>query len=130
MPERENKRPVTQEDLHFNIELPSTVADATIPVTRGCNVSFSVNQIVAADNGEQFPVIFQDGDTVYMVMETSRTTTLRIDATTDANTASFLIPASIADDCRTAFSSFQIIKFHSGIESPLLVGGFQRFDGT
>ena len=43
--------------MHFNIELPTTVADAIIPVTKGCNAPFSVNQIAGGDPGEQLLVV-------------------------------------------------------------------------
>jgi hypothetical protein len=47
--------------MYFNVEFPTTVADAIIPVTKGCNVSFSVNQIATGD-GEKFPIDFALGD--------------------------------------------------------------------
>src|ERR1700757_1665926 len=51
-----------------------------VPVTHGCDVSFTLGQLATADNCEQSPVNFQVGDTVTMTIEINRTTTLRIDA--------------------------------------------------
>lgn len=63
-----------------------------------------------------------------MSIEINSNTGVRIDAADGGNTR-FTIPADICDQC-TAWSTFQIIKVHEGIESPLAVGSFQRFDGA
>lgn len=84
--------------MHFNIQIPTDPVSAIIPVTQGCDVSFTLDQLATADNRKQSPVNFQVGDTVTMTIEINRTTTLRIDAILDANTASFTIPAETADD--------------------------------
>ena len=63
--------------MYFNVEFPTTVADAIIPVTKGCDVSFTLNQLATGDPGQQFPRDFALGDTVYMVIAINRNTTLR-----------------------------------------------------
>ena len=84
------------QDMFFNAELPTDSVDVTIPVTAGCDVSFVVNQSAGNSDG-QVPVNFESGDSVYLSIELSRSATSRIDATLDANTASFTIPADIAE---------------------------------
>ena len=55
---------------------------------------------------------------------------MRVDAVLGGNTASFVIPADIADQVRTQWSTWQAIKVHNdGPDIPLCVGSFQRFDG-
>jgi len=97
-----------------------------------CDSQFTVNQIAVADSDEgsfTLPVDFQAGDTVYMSIEINRTTTRSVDATLEGSTASFVIGSDIADQCRTQWSTFQIIKTRDGLETPLVVGSFERYDG-
>ena len=112
--------------MHFTVELPTDSVNATIPVTRGCSASFSVNPVAIADNGEKFPWTFSDGDEIFMIVSVNSNTVVRIDA--DGNTVR--IPADICDQCRTAWSTFKIVQVHQGLESPLVVGSFERHDGN
>ena len=43
--------------MHFIVEFPTDSVSAIIPVTQGCNASFSVNQIAGGDPGEQLLVV-------------------------------------------------------------------------
>jgi len=52
------------QDMHFNVELPTEVASAVIPLTLGCCSQFTVHQIAAANSDEgsfTLPVDFQAG---------------------------------------------------------------------
>jgi hypothetical protein len=78
-----------------------------------------------------FPIDFLDGDSVYLSIEINRNTRVRVDTVLGGNTASFVIPADIADHVRTQWSTWQAIKVHNdGPDIPLCVGSFQRFDGA
>jgi hypothetical protein len=120
------------EDLYLNVEIPGSPATGVIPVTLGCSASFTVNPVAIADNGEQYPWTFSDGDEIFMIVSVNSNTIVRIDAVADGNMVRFTIPADICDQC-TAWSTFRIINLHQGTESPLdplAVGSFQRFDGA
>jgi hypothetical protein len=41
--------------MSFNAEFPTGSVNAIIPVTKGCNASFSINQIASGDPGEFVP---------------------------------------------------------------------------
>ena len=115
--------------MYFNAEFPTDSVSAIIPVTKGCNTSFTVNQVAESDPGVTVPVNFASGDSVYISV-VDRTLTVRIEATLHANVASFVIPADIADQVRTQWSTFQIVKTAAdGLETPLVVGSFERYDG-
>ena len=45
------------QDMYFNVELPTDSVNAILPVTLGCDVSFSVNQVAEGDRGEQLLVV-------------------------------------------------------------------------
>jgi hypothetical protein len=118
-------------DMHFLLEFPTDPVNAIIPITLGCSSTFTVNQIATAEGGEQFPIDFKTGDSVAMAIRINSSKTVSVDAILNANTASFTIPAQIADDCRTQWSTWQIVKVHDdGPDTPLCVGSFQRFDGA
>ena len=65
-----------------------------------------------------------------MIVSVNKNSVVRIDAVADGNMASFTIPADICDECRTIWSTWRIFRVHEGIESPLCVAGFQRWDGN
>ena len=56
---------------------------------------------------------------VAMIIKINRTITVRVNATLEANVASFTIGAEICDQCRTQWSTFRVGKIHEEIESPL-----------
>ena len=112
--------------MYFNVELSDAVAEATIPVTLGCNASFTVYQINTGD-GQQYPADFSDGDSAYLNIKI-KGQALQVVATIDGNAASFFVPSSIRDQVRD-WDSWQVLKVHDGLETPLVVGGFARFDG-
>ncbi len=115
--------------MSFNFTPPFSPVNATIPVTLGCGVSFSVNQVASGDPGVQVPINFDPGDSVYMSIEINRTQTASIDAILDGNAASFTIPTDVCDHV-AQWSTWQAVKTaHDGLETPLCVGSFQRFDG-
>jgi hypothetical protein len=43
------------QDMFFNVELPTDPVSAIIPVTKGCNASFSINKVASGDPGEFVP---------------------------------------------------------------------------
>ena len=68
------------QDMYFDIELPSPVVEATIPVTAGCSKSFNLFQQATGAAGEPYPVEFGVGDAVYISIKT-RGQTVQVDAT-------------------------------------------------
>lgn len=118
-----------QDAIYLNVEIPGSPVNATIPVNQGCNASFSVNPVAIADNGEQYPWHFDDGDEIFMVISVDKNTVVRIDPVVDTNTTvSFVVPADVCDDC-TNRSTYRIVNTADGLETPLVAGSFERWDG-
>ena len=117
------------EDLFFNVELPSTVPEMTIPVTLGCSQQFTINQQATGAAGEPYPIEFGAGDSVYLSIK-SRGQMLQVDATINGSAASFVIPSSICDQVTNWSSTWVVIKAHNdGQQEPLAAGNWHRYDG-
>ena len=116
--------------MYFNVEVPGSAVNATIPITQGCSCQFSVSPVATTDTGEQYPWHFDDGDEIFMVISINSNTVVRIDPVADTNTTvSFTIASDICDQC-TARSTFRIVSTAAnGLDTPLVTGSFQRFDG-
>lgn len=98
----------------------------TIPVTRGTDVSFTLRRKDTDGN----PVDW-DSD-VYVDIDIDRKTpTERVQASVTGSDAHVRIESDMADDL-TRISEWRAVRSVPGdpsLERPLVVGGFERFDG-
>lgn len=94
-----------------------------IPVTRGCDRSFTLQRVDA--DGD--PVNFGDV-TVYLKIDIDKAAPTTVNATVSGSTAAITIPDTVADACKTG-TKFRCILNQGELETPLLVGRFERHDG-
>lgn len=99
-------------------------ATKIIPVTKGCDKSFTVQRTDA--DGD--PVNFDSGTTVYMWIDINRANPTKVDATVTGSTAAFTISDTICDQVRSGTAWRAVIDV-GDLEIPLLVGRFERHDG-
>jgi hypothetical protein len=115
--------------MYFNVALPSAVAETTIPVTLGCDYQFTVYQLnTTNDPGQQLPADFLDGDSAYLNIKI-KGQIFQVLATITGNAASFFVPSSVCDAVRN-WDTWQVLRLRDGLETPLVVGGFARYDGV
>ena len=111
---------------HFKVDLPTAPADMIIPVTQSCDARFTLNRVVIGRDGEEVPVNF-NSDEVFLSIDNG-VETFRIDATADANQATFVIDSSIADQVRD-WDRWRAVVLDGHSENALAVGTFERHDG-
>jgi hypothetical protein len=95
-----------------------------IPVTRGCDRSFTIQRL---DTGGS-AVSFDAGSSVYMWIDIDRAAPTRVDAVVSGSTAAFVLDYTVCDLVRTGTRWRIVLKIGSS-ELPLLVGRFERHDG-
>lgn len=100
---------------------PST---ATIPVTKGCDRSFTLQRVDS--NGA--PQNFGAGVTVYLKIDIDKAAPTTVNATVSGSTAAFTIPDSVCDQVKTG-TRWRAVLDQGTLETPLLVGRFERHDG-
>ena len=99
-------------------------AERVIPVTRGCDRSFTLQRLDDTGN----PTAFGAGTAVYLWIDIDRIAPTRVDAVMNGSTAAVTISDAICDQVKTG-TRWRAV-FHQGtIETPLLVGKFERHDG-
>lgn len=99
-------------------------AEKLIPVTRGCDRSFTIQRT----NAQGQPVNFDAGNTVYLWIDIDRTNPTKVDAVVSGSNAAITIPDSVCDAVRTG-TRFRAVLDQGDLEIPLLVGRFERHDG-
>lgn len=99
-------------------------AERVIPVTRGCDRSFTIQRL---DTGGS-AVSFDAGSSVYMWIDIDRAAPTRVDAVVSGSTAAFVLDYTVCDLVRTGTRWRIVLKIGSS-ELPLLVGRFERHDG-
>lgn len=94
-----------------------------IPATKGCDRAFTVRRKDSA--GE--PV---DWDAeVYIVIDIDKDEPTTVQADVSGSIASFLIDSETCDSVKNATRWRIIMSDDNGLETPLAVGRFERYDG-
>lgn len=93
-----------------------------IPVTKGCDFSFTIQRIDA--DGD--PVNFAPGTTVYVWVDLDPA--VKVNAVVSGSTAAVTIPDAVCDQVRNS-TRWRAVIDQGDLEAPLLVGRFERNDG-
>lgn len=96
-----------------------------IPVTRGCDKSFTIQRIDV--DGD--PIDFDTGTSVYMWIDIQRSDPTRVDAVVSGAIAAFTLQSTVCDLVRDGVSWRVVLDLGQDVELPLLVGKFERHDG-
>ena len=97
-------------------------ATRKIPVTRGCDFSFTIQRIDA--DGD--PINFDAGTTVYLWVDLDPA--VKVDAVVSGSTAALTIPDALCDQVKNT-TRWRAVLDKGDLEVPLLVGRFERNDG-
>lgn len=97
---------------------------ATIPVTRGCDRSFTLQRTDTAGD----PQDFNAGTTVYLWVDIDKAEPTKVEAVVSGSTAAFTIPDTVCDQVKTG-TRWRAVLDQGDLEIPLLVGRFERHDG-
>jgi hypothetical protein len=97
--------------------------EKVIPVTRGCDRSFTLQRV----NTSNTPVNFGNV-TVYLKIDIDKAAPTTVNAVVSGSTAAFTIPDSVCDQVKTG-TRWRAILDQGDLETPLLVGTFERHDG-
>lgn len=100
-------------------------AEKIIPVTRGCDRSFTIQRV---DSGGD-PIDFDPATTVYMWIDIQRSDPTRVDAVVSGALAAFSLQSTVCDLVRDGTRWRVVLDLGSDVELPLLVGKFERYDG-
>lgn len=95
-----------------------------IPVTRGCDTSFTIQRVDA--NAD--PVNFAAGTQVYVWVDIDKTAPTKVNAVVSGATASITISDAVCDQVKTG-TRWRAVLDVDALETPLLVGKFERHDG-
>lgn len=93
-----------------------------IPVTKGCDFSFTVQRIDAQGD----PINFDVGTTVYLWVDLNPP--VRVDSVVSGSTAALTIPDALCDQVKNS-TRWRAVIDQGDLEFPLLVGRFERNDG-
>lgn len=104
--------------------LASPPAEKVIPVTRGCDRSFTIQRT----DPEGDPLNFEAGTTVYLKIDIDKDSPTTVNAVVSGSTAAVTIPDSVCDQVKSSTRWRAILDLGS-LEVPLLVGRFERHDG-
>ena len=99
-------------------------AERVIPVTRGCDRSFTIQRL----NSGGTAVSFDAGSSVYMWIDVNRVTPTRVDAVVSGSNAAFTLDYAVCDLVKTG-TRWRIVLDLGAAEIALLVGKFERYDG-
>lgn len=97
-------------------------ATKKIPVTKGCDFSFTIQRIDADGN----PINFDSGTTVYLWVDLDPA--VKVDAVVSGSTAAVTIPDAVCDQVKNT-TRWRAVLDKGDLEIPLLVGRFERNDG-
>lgn len=97
--------------------------EKVIPVTRGADRAFTIRRVDA--NGA--PVSFGTA-TVYMYVDVDPASPTVINATVTTSQAAFVLPSTVLDLVKNR-ARWRIVWDQGDLETPLLVGRFERHDG-
>lgn len=96
-----------------------------IPVSRGADRAFTVQR---TDETTGDPVDFGAGTTVYMWVDVDAADPTKVDAVIDGSDAAFVVPSTVLDLVRNR-TKWRVIWDQGDLETPILVGRFERHDG-
>lgn len=99
-------------------------AEYIIPVTRGADRAFTVSR--TDDQGD--PVDYGEGSTVYMLVDIPDDDPVQVDAEVVGPDAAFVVDYTVLDLVRNR-GKWRIIWSVNDVETPLIVGKFERHDG-
>jgi len=97
-------------------------ATRKIPVTKGCDFSFTIQRTDA----EGQPADFDAGTTVYVWVDIDPP--VKVDAVVSGSTAAVTISDSVCDLVKNS-TRWRAVLDKGDLEIPLLVGRFERNDG-
>jgi len=98
--------------------------ERVIPVTRGCDRSFTIQRLNSAGTA----VNFDAGSSVYMWVDVDRAAPTKVDAVVSGSNAAFTLDYALCDVVKTN-TRWRIVLKVGTSEFPLLVGKFERHDG-
>lgn len=98
-------------------------AAGIIAVTRGCDRAFTIQRVDSAGN----PIPFDVGISVYIWVDVD-STPVRVDALVSDSTAAFHLQSELCDLVKNN-GKWRAVLDSGDVETPLLVGRFERFDG-
>lgn len=99
-------------------------AEKLIPVTRGCDRSFTIQRTDAQGQ----PLNFDAGNTVYLWIDINKAAPTKVDAVISGANAAITISDTICDQVKTG-TRWRAVLDQGALEIPLLVGRFERHDG-
>ena len=97
-------------------------ATKKIPVTRGCDFSFTIQRVDELGD----PINFDVGATVYVWVDIDPA--VKVDAVVSGSTAAVTIPDAVCDQVKNS-TRWRAVIDQGDLEVPLLVGRFERNDG-
>ena len=95
-----------------------------IPVTRGCDFSFTIQRV--DDQGQ--PLNFSGGTTVYVWVDIDKDNPVKVNAVVSGSTAAVTISDAVCDQVKNS-TRWRAVIDSGDLEIPLLVGKFERNDG-
>lgn len=98
--------------------------EKVLPVTRGCDRSFSIRRT----DSDGVAVDFAADAQVYMWVDIDKAAPTQVFAVVSGSVAAFTISSEVADLVRSG-TRFRIVLDLGSDEVPLLVGKFARYDG-
>lgn len=98
-------------------------SSATIPVTKGCDRSFSLQRVDSNGDPQSFGNV-----TVYLKIDIDKASPTTVNAVVSGSTAAFTIPDAVCDQVKTG-TRWRAVLDQGDLETPLLVGRFERYDG-
>lgn len=101
----------------------SPPVEKKIPVTRGCDRSFTMRRV--DENGDS--VSFAEGMSVYMWVDLDPDDPLKVDAVIDGAEAAFVLDSELCDQVKN--TRWRIVLDQGDLETPVLIGRFERHDG-
>lgn len=97
--------------------------EKVIPITRGADRAFTIRRV----DSDGDPVSFGSA-TVYCFIDVDSANPTKVDATVTGSEAAFVLPSTVLDLVRNR-ARWRIIWDQGDLETPLLVGRFERRDG-
>ena len=94
-----------------------------IPVTKGCDRAFTIQRVGTTGT----PVDFPAGVTVYMWVDVDPSP-IKVDAVVSGSTAAFVLQSTVCDLVKNG-GKWRAVLDSGDLETPLLVGRFERRDG-
>jgi hypothetical protein len=95
-----------------------------IPVTRGCDFSFTIQRV----NTQGQPLNFATGTTVYLWVDIDKANPIKVNAVVSGSTAAVTISDAVCDLVKNT-TRWRAVIDQGDLEVPLLVGRFERNDG-